>query len=77
MRLLRFAAEPVAVERAAESAGEPDDRGWRTTVLPVESLEVAASQLMRLGAEVEVLGPPALRERMADAAARLAALYAV
>jgi predicted DNA-binding transcriptional regulator YafY len=77
MRLLRFAAEPVAAERAAESAGDPDDRGWRTTVLPVESLEVAASQLMRLGAEVEVLGPPALRERMADAAARLAALYAV
>ncbi|MGI5330122.1 helix-turn-helix transcriptional regulator [Actinomadura nitritigenes] len=77
MRLLRFAVEPVAAERAAGSAGEPDDRGWRAAVLPVESLEVAASQLMRLGAEVEVLGPPALRERMAEAAARLAALYAV
>ncbi|MBO2464104.1 helix-turn-helix transcriptional regulator [Actinomadura violacea] len=75
MRLLRFAVEPVAAEQAAGSAGEPDGRGWRATVLPVESLEVAASQLMRLGAEAEVLGPPALRERMADAAARLAALY--
>ncbi|MFB4296642.1 helix-turn-helix transcriptional regulator [Actinomadura sp. NTSP31] len=76
LRLLRFAVEPVAAEQAAETAGEPDERGRRVATLRVESLEVAASQLMQLGAEVEVLGPPSLRARIADGAARLAALYA-
>lgn len=76
MRLLRYAVEPYAARRAAEDAGEPDALGWVVTTLPVESAEVAASELMRLGPEAEVLDPPELRERMAGAAARLAALYA-
>src|SRR5690606_9925476 len=76
MRLLRYAVEPYAARRAAEAAGEPDADGWVATTLPVESAEVAASELMRLGPEAEVLGPPELRERMAAAAARLAACTA-
>ncbi|TDC46720.1 YafY family transcriptional regulator [Actinomadura sp. KC345] len=76
MRILRYAVEPYAALRAAEDAGEPDERGWVVTTLPVESADVAASELMRLGPEAEVLAPPELRERMADAAARLAGLYA-
>ncbi|GAA1804758.1 YafY family protein [Actinomadura chokoriensis] len=75
MRLLRFAVEPHAARRAAEEAGEPDARGWVVTVLPVESADVAAGQLLRLGAEAEVLAPPELRARMAEHAARLARLY--
>ncbi|WP_131741519.1 helix-turn-helix transcriptional regulator [Actinomadura roseirufa] len=75
LRGLRYAADPYAAERAAEVAGPPDGRGRVVTTLPVESAEVAFSQLLRLGPEVEVLGPPALRARMAEAAARLAALY--
>lgn len=77
MRLLRYAVEPYAARRAAEDAGEPDERGWVVTTLPVESTVVAASELMRLGAEVEVLAPPPLRERMAGSAARLAELYSL
>lgn len=76
MRLLRYAVEPYAALRAAEDAGDPDEQGWVVTTLPVESTAVAASELMRLGAEVEVLAPPPLRERMARNAARLAELYA-
>ncbi|RSN68689.1 helix-turn-helix transcriptional regulator [Actinomadura sp. WAC 06369] len=76
MRRLRFAATEHAVRRAVEAAGEPDADGWRTTVLPVESLDVAATEMRILGADVEVLGPPELRARMAETAARLAALYA-
>lgn len=45
------------------------------TTLPVESAEVAAAELLRLGAEAEVLAPPQLRARMAEQAARLARLY--
>ncbi|MEU8801962.1 YafY family protein [Spirillospora sp. NPDC048819] len=76
MRLLRYAVEPHAARRAAEDAGEPDTRGWVVTTLPVESEVVAASELLRLGPEAEVLAPPQLRRRMAEAAARLAGLYA-
>ncbi|WP_433479322.1 helix-turn-helix transcriptional regulator [Spirillospora sp. CA-142024] len=75
MRALRYAVEPHAARRAAEEAGEPDARGWVVTTLPVESMIVAASELLRLGPEAEVLAPPELRERMAGDAARLAELY--
>jgi hypothetical protein len=36
---------------------------------------VAFGQMLRLGPEVEVLGPPSLRARMAEAADRLAGMY--
>lgn len=74
-RLLRYAVEPYAAERAAADAGEPDADGWVVTTLPVESAVVAASELMRLGAEAEVLAPAELRTAMAERAARLAKLY--
>lgn len=57
------------------SAGPPDARGWVTAVLPIESLTHAHGDLLRLGADVEVLTPVALRERLAATAAGLAALY--
>ncbi|MFJ6700950.1 helix-turn-helix transcriptional regulator [Streptomyces sp. NPDC091272] len=74
------AALPRAVDRAAArealaSADPPDPAGWIRTTLRVESLEVAASQLLSLGADVEVLGPPALRTHMTDTTRRMSALY--
>lgn len=45
------------------------------TRLPVESLDVAYDVLLRLGPEVEVVDPPRLRTRMAEAANRLARMY--
>ncbi|MFD0689446.1 helix-turn-helix transcriptional regulator [Actinomadura fibrosa] len=75
MRVLRFYVEPYAAERAAEAAGPPDRDGWVETVVPIESEIVGYSSLLRLGPEVEVLGPPGLRARMAEAVARLADLY--
>lgn len=50
-----------------------DGKGERTLVF--ESLGEAYRDLLRFGAELEVLGPPELRERMADASRALAALY--
>lgn len=46
-----------------------------TVTLPVESEEVAFGQLLALGPEAEVLEPASLRERFAEAAARMAELY--
>ncbi|WP_328889394.1 helix-turn-helix transcriptional regulator [Streptomyces sp. NBC_00316] len=71
---------PHVVDRAAalealDAAGPPDDDGWRTVVLPVESLDVAYSQLLSLGPELEVLEPAALRSRFGATAERLSDLY--
>ncbi len=60
-------AEPALV------AGSPRDAdGWRTIDLRVESVEVAATQLVGLGEHVEALEPPSLRARLATIATTLA-----
>ncbi|MDT7682153.1 MAG: hypothetical protein QOG57_2463 [Pseudonocardiales bacterium] len=59
----------------AESAGEPAGDGWVTATLPIESTTHAESVLLRLGADVEVLAPPELRERLAAVARALVARY--
>jgi predicted DNA-binding transcriptional regulator YafY len=75
LRELRFATDPMIARQVTEDAGEPDGQGTVTVRLPVESVDVAHTQLRRLGAEVEVLEPPALRTLMADTARRLYAIY--
>ncbi|SCL20564.1 Predicted DNA-binding transcriptional regulator YafY, contains an HTH and WYL domains [Micromonospora nigra] len=75
-RLRHTADAPFAYAEAVAAASEPDGQGWVVTRLPVESVEVAYTQLLALGPEVEVLDPPELRGRLAEAAARAVALYA-
>ncbi|CAA9574876.1 MAG: Transcriptional regulator, DeoR family [uncultured Thermomicrobiales bacterium] len=58
-----------------ESAEPPDAEGWRRARFPIESVWHAETELLRLGAGAEVLAPPELRERLAQAAAGLAAIY--
>ncbi|MFG3658787.1 helix-turn-helix transcriptional regulator [Streptomyces sp. NPDC047706] len=74
-RALPHAVDPLAAREALDDAGPPDSVGWVTLTLPVESEEVAHTQLTALGAEVEVLAPASLRARFAGDAARLARLY--
>ncbi|MFK8846201.1 helix-turn-helix transcriptional regulator [Streptomyces sp. Ac-502] len=74
-RRLRHVTDRAGAEEALTAAGEPDEQGRTTVTLPVESLDVAYSQLLGLGPEAEVLGPPELRERFAAAAARMHGLY--
>ncbi|MFC9611248.1 helix-turn-helix transcriptional regulator [Streptomyces sp. NPDC056938] len=75
LRQLPYVTEPVSVRAARESAGEPDEEGWVTVTLPVESEDVAYGQLFALGPEAEVLAPAGLRARFADAARRTAGRY--
>lgn len=75
-RALPSVADPAALASALASAGEPDGQGWVTFRLPVESPEVAYSQILRFGPEAEVVDPPGLRTRLAEAATRLRDLYA-
>ncbi|GAB2628565.1 WYL domain-containing protein [Streptomyces capparidis] len=77
-RLLPALLSPEAGEQARgalAAAGEPDGQGWVTVTLATESLDVAHDEVLRLGAEAEVLGPPELRARVARTARRLSGLY--
>ncbi|MGW2747623.1 helix-turn-helix transcriptional regulator [Streptomyces sp. NPDC001450] len=75
VRRLPYAVDPLSAREALTSVGEPDAEGWVTLTVPVESEEVAHTQLTALGTEAEVLAPESLRERCAADAARLAARY--
>jgi predicted DNA-binding transcriptional regulator YafY len=58
----------------------PDDYparpGWTTVLMPIESIEHGARRLLSYGAEVEVIEPPALRQRLLDELATTRARYA-
>ncbi|CAL9319224.1 helix-turn-helix transcriptional regulator [Streptomyces sp. SudanB52_2052] len=75
VRRLPYALDSLSAREALAEADAPDDDGWVTVVLPVESEDVAHTQLTALGPEVEVLAPESLRERLAGDALRLAGLY--
>lgn len=66
---------PYVVRMAAETAGKPDRKGWVRCRLPLESFGFGIRELMRLGEEVVVLGPPALRAQLAATADRIARLH--
>ncbi|MFF8645825.1 helix-turn-helix transcriptional regulator [Streptomyces sp. NPDC015345] len=66
----------AAGARAVEGAGEADAEGWAEVDLEVEELPVAVSDILRLGLEAEVLGPPALRAAVAKSVTGLAQRYA-
>jgi len=62
----------AATVEALGAAGGPDADGWRVVDLWVESESIAHSQLLGLGAGVEVLAPAALRRAVAATAAEMA-----
>jgi len=73
LNLLR--AVSAAAAETVEADGAMDPQGWRMADIPIESVEDATRQLLHLGAEVEVLSPPALRNAVGAVAERVAALY--
>ena len=67
------AALAAAVDRSPQ---KPDKAGWTRVTIPIESVDHAAMELMRLGDECEALEPKALRERIAERAQAIARRYA-
>jgi predicted DNA-binding transcriptional regulator YafY len=49
--------------------------GWCEVLLPIESIEQGARQLLSFGAEIEVIEPVALRAQMLEQARQVVALY--
>jgi predicted DNA-binding transcriptional regulator YafY len=66
---------PHVVAAAKASAGPPDAEGWVACSLPIESLDDGVRELLRLGPDAEVLGPPALRARIVETVAQIGARY--
>jgi predicted DNA-binding transcriptional regulator YafY len=64
------------VDHATAVAAEPDEHGWQVLSLTLEDVWHALSQLLQVGADVEVLGPSELRDSIATASRAMAALYA-
>ncbi|MEV4015286.1 YafY family protein [Nonomuraea angiospora] len=73
--LLAYTMGSDVVGAALAAAGEPDPEGWLTLTVPIESITHARWLLLRMGADVEVLGPPELRALMGETVAELRKLY--
>jgi predicted DNA-binding transcriptional regulator YafY len=72
---MAFIFPPEMSRLARANATPPDADGWVHTVVPIESVRHGHIELLKLGADAEVLGPPELRECFADTARGLAATY--
>jgi predicted DNA-binding transcriptional regulator YafY len=59
----------------AHGIGPPEADGWVRAVVPIESVRHAHAELLRLGADVEVLEPVELRDLIRATVAELSALY--
>jgi predicted DNA-binding transcriptional regulator YafY len=65
----------LVAQAATETATPPDADGWVSVTIPIESVERAASGLIALGAEAEVVEPPELRQCLAATVKELVRLY--
>lgn len=67
----------ATVKAAVEQARlEPDAEGWAILTIPIEEVGWASREMIRIGAEIEVIEPPDLRARMAEETRKMAGFYA-
>ncbi|MFI7411899.1 helix-turn-helix transcriptional regulator [Streptomyces sp. NPDC049627] len=66
-------APGVTLDRTTGHRTEQD--GWTRATVPIESVDHAHAEFLRLGSGIEVLEPPELRERIARTVAELAERY--
>jgi predicted DNA-binding transcriptional regulator YafY len=76
LEMTAFIFAPEMSRVARTRAGAPDEAGWLVTEVPIESIRHGHIELLKLGAEAEVLGPPELRAEFTATARALAATYA-
>jgi predicted DNA-binding transcriptional regulator YafY len=73
-------APGVQLARPTEADGRMDgermdDDGWTVVTVPIESVDHAHAEFLRLGTGIEVLEPPELRAKIARTVAELAERY--
>jgi len=74
VKMMQAFLAPYAL--AAAEIGDPDADGWRTVTIPSATAHHAAHELLRFGAEAEVIAPEALRAHLARIVGQLAKTYA-
>jgi len=72
---MAFVFPPEMARLARANAGEPDATGWLLTTVPIESIKHGHLELLKLGADAEVLAPAELRDRFTATARGLASTY--
>lgn len=72
-RLATLLGRPPGLRRSRSA--RPDDAGWVKARFSFESIEGAAIDVLALGAEIEVLAPTDLRNRVGTTAQVVAAMY--
>jgi predicted DNA-binding transcriptional regulator YafY len=74
LKRLRYLSAAVA-EAVDRATPKPDKHGWHKVTIPIESIDMASLDLLRLGAECEILQPAELRVRVTDALKEMSRLY--
>ena len=74
LRQLRTISRAVS-DAAAHSVQDDAPEGWQRVTIPIESIDHGVGQLLRLGAEAEVIKPVALRKKMVETLAAMRAVY--
>jgi predicted DNA-binding transcriptional regulator YafY len=64
-----------AARRAVETSAPEDAHGFRTVILPLDSVDGAVGDLLRLGPNVEVMAPVAMRIAMLKSLEAISNLY--
>nr|WP_221381210.1 WYL domain-containing protein [Actinoplanes polyasparticus] len=72
---MAFIFPPEMSRVARAEAGEPDETGRLITRVPIESIRHGHIELLKLGADAEILDPPELRAVFTETARALAATY--
>jgi predicted DNA-binding transcriptional regulator YafY len=67
--------ESAMADAAQRTATSPDADGWIRVAIPIESVEQALPELLKLGADAEILAPAGLRERMTRTLDTLTRVY--
>jgi predicted DNA-binding transcriptional regulator YafY len=75
LEFMAFVFAPEMSRVARRSASEPDADGWVITTVPIECVSHGHTELLKLGADAEVLDPPELRAMLAATARSLASTY--
>jgi predicted DNA-binding transcriptional regulator YafY len=72
---MAYVFPPEMSRQARASAGPPDATGWLVTTVPIESVQHGHIELLKLGAEAEILDPPELRSLFTATAHQMARTY--
>ncbi|MFD8562984.1 helix-turn-helix transcriptional regulator [Streptosporangium canum] len=67
--------DSAMADAAQRTAASPDADGWIRVAVPIESIEQALPELLKLGADAEILAPAGLREHITQTLDALTRIY--